>query len=117
PKANVSEIMNIIGDIEDKNVILVDDMIDTAGTITNAANALKEMGAREVYACATHAVLSGPAMERIENSAIKELVLLNTIMIPEVKKIPKIKMLSVAPLFAEAMIRIFTNDSISKLFD
>lgn len=117
PKANVSEIMNIIGDIEDKNVILVDDMIDTAGTITNAANALKEMGAREVYACATHPVLSGPAMERIENSAIKELVLLNTILIPDEKKIDKIKMLSVAPLFAEAMIRIFTNDSISKLFD
>lgn len=117
PKANVSEIMNIIGEIEDKTVILVDDMIDTAGTITNAANALKELGARDVYACATHPVLSGPAMERIENSAIKELVLLNTIFIPEEKRISKIKMLSVAPLFAEAMIRIFTNDSISKLFD
>lgn len=117
PKANVSEIMNIIGDIDDKNVVLVDDMIDTAGTITNAANALKEMGAREVYACATHAVLSGPAMERIEKSAIKEMVLLNTITLPEEKKLSKIKMLSVAPLFAEAMIRIFTNDSISKLFD
>ncbi|MBP6492407.1 MAG: ribose-phosphate diphosphokinase [Clostridia bacterium] len=117
PKANVSEIMNIIGDIEDKNVILVDDMIDTAGTITNAANALKDMGAKEVYACATHPVLSGPAIERIQDSAIKELVLLNTITIPEEKKIDKIKMLSVAPLFAEAMIRIFTNDSISRLFD
>ncbi|WP_027399906.1 ribose-phosphate diphosphokinase [Anaerovorax odorimutans] len=117
PKANVSEVMNIIGDIVDKNVILVDDMIDTAGTITNAANALKELGAREVYACATHPVLSGPALERIQDSAIKELVLLNTIPMPEEKKIEKIKMLSVAPLFAEAMIRIFTNDSISKLFD
>ncbi len=117
PKANVSEVMNIIGDIKDKNVILVDDMIDTAGTITNAANALKEMGARDVYACATHPVLSGPAIERIEASAIKELVLLNTLPIPEEKKIDKIKLLSVAPLFAEAMIRIFTNDSISRLFD
>lgn len=117
PKANVSEIMNIIGDIEDKNVVLVDDMIDTAGTITNAANALKDLGAREVYACATHPVLSGPAIERIEKSAIKELVLLNTIPVADDKKISKIKMLSVAPLFAEAMIRIFTNDSISKLFD
>jgi len=117
PKANVSEIMNIIGDIEDKNVILVDDMIDTAGTITNAANAMKDMGAREVYACATHPVLSGPAIERIQDSAIKELVLLNTIPLPDVKKIDKIKLLSVAPLFAEAMIRIFTNDSISRLFD
>ena len=117
PKANVSEIMNIIGDIEDKNAILVDDIIDTAGTITNAANALKELGAKEVYACATHPVLSGPAIERIQESAIKELVLLNTIPLPDEKKIDKIKMLSVAPLFAEAMIRIFTNDSISRLFD
>ncbi len=117
PKANVSEIMNIIGDIEDKNVLLVDDMIDTAGTITNAANALKEMGAREVYACATHPVLSGPAMERIKASAIKELVLLNTVPVGHGKNSDKIKMLSVAPLFAEAMMRIFTNDSISRLFD
>ena len=117
PKANVSEIMNIIGDIEDKNVILVDDMIDTAGTITNAANALKELGARDVYACATHPVLSGPAMERIKASAIKELVLLNTIPTKSNFASDKIKMLSVAPLFAEAMMRIFTNESISRLFD
>ncbi len=117
PKANVSEIMNIIGDIEDKNVILVDDMIDTAGTITNAANALKEMGAREVYACATHPVLSGPAINLIKASAIKELVLLNTVPLPNSLAMDKIKVLSVAPLFAEAMMRIFTNDSISRLFD
>ena len=117
PKANVSEIMNIIGDIEGKNVILVDDMIDTAGTITNAANAMKDMGAKEVYACATHPVLSGPAIERIQDSAIKELVLLNTIPLAAEKKTDKVKLLSVAPLFAEAMIRIFTNDSISRLFD
>ncbi len=117
PKANVSEVMNIIGDIQDKNVLIVDDMIDTAGTLTNAANALKDLGAKDVYACATHAVLSGPAIERIENSVIKECVLLNTVQIPKEKRSPKIKVLSVAPLFAEAMIRIFTNDSISKLFD
>ncbi|MEA4989092.1 MAG: ribose-phosphate pyrophosphokinase [Anaerovorax sp.] len=117
PKANVCEVMNIIGDIQDKNVLIVDDMIDTAGTLTNAANALKDLGAREVYACATHAVLSGPAIERIESSVIKECVLLNTVQIPQEKRSPKIKVLSVAPLFAEAMIRIFTNDSISKLFD
>ncbi|EPS47745.1 ribose-phosphate pyrophosphokinase [Clostridium botulinum A1 str. CFSAN002368] len=85
PKANVSEVMNIIGDIKDKTVILVDDMIDTAGTITNGANALIEMGAKEVYACCTHAVLSGPAIERIEKSVIKELVMLNTIDLPEEK--------------------------------
>ena len=117
PKPNVSEIMNIIGDVKGKTAILVDDMIDTAGTITNAANALAEMGAKKVYACATHGVLSGKAMERIEKSAISELVLLNTIDLPEAKRLPKIKTLSVAPLFAEAMMRIFTNDSVSKLFD
>ena len=117
PEPNKSEIMHIIGDIEGKNCILVDDMIDTAGTITNAANALKDMGAKSVRACATHGVLSGPAIERIENSAIEELILLNTIPVPEEKRIEKMKMLSVAPLFAEAMTRVFTNDSISKLFD
>lgn len=117
PEPNKSEIMNIIGDIEGKTAILVDDMIDTAGTITNAANALKELGAKAVYACATHPILSGPAIQRIEDSAIEELVLLDTTPIPEEKLIDKIKVLSVAPLFAEAMMRIHTNDSISKLFD
>lgn len=117
PEPNKSEIMNIIGNIEGKNCILIDDMIDTAGTITNAANALKDLGAKDVFACATHAVLSGPAIERIENSAISELVLLNTVPIPEEKKMAKMTHLSVAPLFAEAMTRVFTNNSISKLFD
>ena len=116
PKANVSEVMNIIGDIEGKNVLLVDDLIDTAGTICNAANALKERGAKEVYACCTHGVLSGPALERIEKSAISELIVLNTIPIPEEKRIGKMKILSVAPLFAEAMLRIFSNDPISRLY-
>ena len=83
PKANVSEIMNIIGDVEGKKCILIDDMIDTAGTISNAANALKDLGAKNVYACCTHGVLSGPAFERINNSAIEELVMLNTIKLPE----------------------------------
>lgn len=117
PKPNVSEIMNIIGDINGKTAILVDDMIDTAGTITNAANALKKLGAKEVYACATHPVLSGPAIQRIEESDIKQMILLNTIPIPAEKRIEKMKVLSVAPLFAEAMMHIFNNESISKLFD
>ncbi|MDD2217318.1 MAG: ribose-phosphate diphosphokinase [Eubacteriales bacterium] len=117
PAPNQSEIMHIIGNIEDKNCILIDDMIDTAGTITNAANTIKGMGARAVYAAATHPVLSGPAKERLQNSAIEEVVLLNTIKLPEEKKIDKVRTLSVAPLFAEAMLRIYTNDSISKLFD
>jgi len=117
PEPNKSEIMNIIGNIEGKNCIILDDMIDTAGTITNAANALKDMGARDVFACATHAILSGPAVGRIQDSAISELVLLNTVPLAEEKKIDKMTFLSVAPLFAEAMIRVFTNGSISKLFD
>ena len=116
PKPNVSEIMNIIGDIEGENCVLLDDMIDTAGTITNAANALKDLGAKSVRACATHAVLSGPAIQRIQDSAIEELVLLNTMPIPEEKKIDKIKMLSVGPMFAESLVRIHNNESISKLF-
>ena len=117
PEPNKSEIMNIIGDIAGMNCIIIDDMIDTAGTITNAANAIKDLGAKEVYACATHPVLSGPAIERIESSAIKEMIILNTIPTSEEKMIDKIKMLSVAPLFAEAMTRVFTNGSISKLFE
>jgi ribose-phosphate pyrophosphokinase len=116
PKANVSEIMNIIGDIQGKNCILMDDMIDTAGTIANAANALVKMGAKDVYACATHGVLSGPAIERVEDCAIKEMVLLDTVPIPKEKCIKKIKTLSVAPLFAEAMTNIHTNVSVSKIF-
>ncbi len=117
PEPNKSEVMNVIGEIEGNNCIIIDDMIDTAGTITNAANAIKEMGAKNVFACATHPVLSGPAMERVEKSEISELVILNTIPIPEEKKIEKVRTLSVAPLFAEAMTRVFTNGSISKLFD
>ncbi len=117
PEPNKSEIMNIIGNIEDKNCIIVDDMIDTAGTICNAANAIKELGARSVRAAATHPVLSGPAVERIEASAIEELVLLNTVPLPEEKRLLKMTTLSAAPLFAEAMTRVFTNGSISVLFD
>jgi ribose-phosphate pyrophosphokinase len=116
PKANVSEVMNIIGDIKDKTVILIDDMIDTAGTITNGANALVERGAKEVYACCSHGVLSGPAFERIENSVIKKLVVLNTIELPEDKVSDKFEVLSVAPIFAEAIKRIYEDVSISKLF-
>ncbi len=116
PKPNVSEVMNIIGDIKDKTCILLDDMIDTAGTITNGAHALAERGAKEVYACCTHGVLSGPAMERIEKSPIIELLTLDTIVIPEERKIPKIKTISVASLFAEAIRRIYNDTSLSELF-
>lgn len=117
PRPNVAEVMNIVGNIEGKTAILVDDMIDTAGTITLAADALMKNGAKEVYACCTHPVLSGPAIERIENSAIKELVVTNTIVLPEEKKIAKIKQLSVAPLLGEGIIRVFEDKSVSVLFE
>ncbi len=117
PRPNVSEIMNIIGDIEGKNCILIDDMVDTAGTICNAANALKERGAKSVRAAATHAVLSGPALERIEASAIKEMVFLNTIRVPAEKMLDKFTVLSVAPIFAEAMHRVFSNEPLSSIFE
>lgn len=109
--------MNIIGDIEGKRCILIDDMIDTAGTIANAANALKDLGAKNVYACCTHGVLSGPAMDRINTSAIEELVLLNTIPLKEGNDNSKIRSISVAPLFAEAIKRIYDDQPISKLFE
>jgi ribose-phosphate pyrophosphokinase len=117
PRPNVSEVMNIVGNIEGKTAILIDDIIDTAGTITLAANALVENGAKEVYACCTHPVLSGPAMDRIQNSSIKELVVTNTIVLPEEKKIDKVTQLSVAPLLGEAIIRVHEQLSVSKLFD
>ena len=117
PEPNKSEIMNIIGDIEDKNCVILDDMIDTAGTICNAAKALKDLGARNVYACATHAVLSGPAIERIEASPIREMVLLNTIPIPEDKKLKKITVLSTGHIFAETISRVYSNKPISVMFN
>ena len=108
--------MNLIGDVKGKNVIMLDDMIDTAGTITNAANALKEFGAKNIYAGCTHAVLSGPAIERIENSAISELIVLDTIKLPKEKELDKIKVLTVAEMFGEAIKKIFSNESVSVLF-
>lgn len=117
PKPNVAEVMNIVGNIEGKVAILIDDIIDTAGTITLAANALVENGALEVYACCTHPVLSGPAIERIENSKIKELVVTNSIALDEEKRVDKIHQLSVAPLIGEAIIRVHEEQSVSTLFD
>ncbi|MCK6255125.1 ribose-phosphate diphosphokinase [Fictibacillus sp. KIGAM418] len=117
PRPNVAEVMNIVGNIEGKTAILIDDIIDTAGTITLAANALVENGAKEVYACCTHPVLSGPAMERIQNSRIKELVVTNTIVLPDEKRTDKVTQLSVAPLLGEAIIRVHEQLSVSKLFD
>lgn len=117
-KANCSEVMNIIGEVRGKKVILLDDMVDTAGSICGAAKALVEFGgAKEVYGCASHGVLSGPAIERINESYIKQLLLLDTIPYPSHKSCDKIKYLSVENLFAEAITRIFQEVSISALFD
>ena len=118
PKPNVSEVMNIIGDIKDKNVILVDDMVDTAGTLCNGAKALVERGgAKSVIACATHGVLSGPAIERLQDSVIDKLILLDTIPVEGDKAIDKIEMLTVADLFAEAIHRIYDEHAISDLYN
>lgn len=116
PKANVAEVMNIIGDVNGKKAILIDDMIDTAGTITLAAQALQDAGATEVYACCTHAVLSGPAIERLENSVIKEVIVTDSIQLPEEKQSPKIVQVTVSQLIAEAIKRIHENRSVSPLF-
>ena len=116
-KANVSEVMNIIGDVRGKKVILIDDMVDTAGTLCNSAQALIDKGgATEVIACATHGVLSGPAIERLQNSCIKELILLDTIPLPPEKAIPKITLLPVAPLFAESIERIYEDKPVSTMY-
>ncbi len=117
-RANVSEVMNIIGDVKGKKVILVDDMIDTAGTLCNAAKAVVEKGgATQVFACATHGVLSGPAIERIQQSPINEIYLLDTIPIPKDKLIDKFNILSVASLFAEAIERIYEDMPVSSMFN
>ncbi|MDR3091556.1 MAG: ribose-phosphate pyrophosphokinase [Clostridiales bacterium] len=115
-RANVSEVMNIIGEVRGKNIILVDDMIDTAGSITNAADAIKNMGALDVYACCTHALLSHPAAERIQKSAINELVVLNTTNIPAESRIDKIKIISVEDFFADSIDRIHKGGTVSELF-
>jgi len=117
PEPNVAEIMNVIGNIEGKSVIIVDDMIDTAGTITLASRVMLERGAREVYACATHPVLSGPALERLSEAPLKEIVVTNTIPIPKDKRLKNMTILSVAPLIGEAILRIHEDLSVSKLFD
>ena len=116
-KANSCEVMNVIGDVDGKECILFDDMVDTAGSLCNAAKAIVEVGgASKVYACASHGVLSGPAIERIENSYMEELMLLNTIPMPEGYTGSKIRQLDVAPMFAEAIERIYEEVSISSLF-
>jgi ribose-phosphate pyrophosphokinase len=117
PQPNVSEVMNVIGEVKDKRVIIFDDMVDTGGTLVQAAEALAKKGATEVYACCTHPVFSGSAFDRINNSVIKEVIVTNTIPLRELKeRCNKIKVLSVAGLFSEAVRRIYYNESVSALF-
>ncbi|MGY4104418.1 ribose-phosphate diphosphokinase [Ignavigranum ruoffiae] len=116
PRANVAEVMNIIGDVEGKTAVIIDDMIDTAGTITLAAKALIDRGAKEVYATCTHPVLSGPAIERLEESVIKKIIVTDSIQLTEEKQIDKIEVISIDQLVAEAIKRIHENRSVSPLF-
>ena len=117
PEPGVAEVMNLIGNVEGKNCILVDDMVDTAGSLTEGARALKKFGANEIYACCTHPILTDPALSRIAQSDITELVVTNPIPLAPAKKHPKIKVLSIAPILAETILRIYNDWSVSQLFD
>jgi ribose-phosphate pyrophosphokinase len=117
PMPGVAEVMNLIGNVEGRTAVMIDDIVDTAGSLTEGANALVKFGAKEVYACCTHAVLSDPAVSRIEASTIKELVITNTIPLPVEKENAKIKILSIAPLLGEAILRIFGELPVSRMFD
>ncbi len=117
PTANVAEVMNVIGEVEGKDCLLADDMIDTAGTMAEAVVALKSRGARDVYCCATHALLSGPAVERLSSAPLKELVVTNTVHVPEEKRFDRLTVLSVSPLVARAIRYTHSNESVSSLFD
>jgi ribose-phosphate pyrophosphokinase len=117
PAANVSEVMNVIGEVEGKDCLLTDDMIDTAGTMAEAARALKDCGARDIYACASHALLSGPAVERLSNAPFREIVVTNTVPVPEEKRFPALRVLSVAGLLGRAIRYTHSNESVSSLFE
>src|SRR5213595_148463 len=117
PRANVSEVVNVVGEVADKDCLVPDDMIDTAGTVTEAAAALKGLGARNIYAFASHALLSGPAVERLRASAINEVAVTNTIRIPDERIFDKLKVLSIAGLMAKAIGYEHSNQSVSALFD
>jgi ribose-phosphate pyrophosphokinase len=117
PSANIAEVVNVVGEVEDRDCLIPDDMIDTAGTITEAANALKRLGARRVFAFATHALLSGPAVERLKASPIEEVTVTNSIRLPEERKFEKLKVLSIAALMSKAIGYEHSNQSVSSLFD
>jgi len=117
PKANMSEVLTVVGEVEGMNCLLVDDMVDTAGTLSNAVYALKERGAEAVYAAATHALFSGAAVERLQEAPLEEMVVTNTIAIPEEKRFDTLRILSVADLLAKAVDHVHSNESVSQLFE
>jgi ribose-phosphate pyrophosphokinase len=117
PAANVAEVMNVIGEVEGKDCLLSDDMIDTAGTMAEAAVALKARGARDIYACATHALLSGPAVDRLSNAPFKEIVVTDTVPVPQEKRFPSLTVLSVGELIGRAIRYTHINESVSSLFE
>lgn len=117
PKANVMEVMNIIGDVKGKTCVMIDDMIDTAGTICQGAEALHDNGAKQIIACCTHSVLSGPAVDRLKNSHIDRLIMLDTIDLPQEKMLDKMEIVTIADIFADAIDRIYTELPVSKLFE
>ena len=117
PSANIAEVVNVVGEVKDRDCVIPDDMIDTAGTMSEAVHALKRLGARDVYCCATHALLSGPAVERLRNSPVKEVVVTNTIAIPPERLFPQLTVLSIAGLLAKAIGYTHSDQSVSSLFD
>lgn len=117
PAANVAEVVNVVGEVEGKDCLIPDDMIDTAGTVSEAARALKDLGAKDIYVCATHALLSGPAVDRLSNAPIKEVAVTNSIAIPESRKFPQLTILSVGELFAKAIRFTHADQSVSSLFE
>ncbi|MGI9178936.1 MAG: ribose-phosphate diphosphokinase [Longimicrobiaceae bacterium] len=117
PTANVSEVLNVIGEVEGRDCLIADDMIDTAGTMTEAVRALKQRGARDIYCCATHALLSGPAVQRFTDSEVREVVVTDTVAIPPAKRFPQLTVLSVGDLLARAVRYTHSNESVSSLFD
>ena len=117
PSANVAEVLNVVGEVEDRDCLMVDDMIDTAGTMCEAARALKRLGAREIYGCASHALLSGPAVDRLSAAPITEVAVTNTIRVPDERRYDRLKVLSIAPLLAEAIRNTHSDQSVSSLFD
>jgi ribose-phosphate pyrophosphokinase len=117
PRANVSEVVNVVGEVEGKDCLLADDMIDTAGTVSEAARALKDLGARDIYVCATHALLSGPAVERLSNAPVTEVAVTDTIAIPESRRFPSLTVLSVGELLAKAIRFTHSDQSVSSLFE